>query len=49
MRLSAGRGEYKKTKLKIEESKLARMQKRVDLQMKVRQYHNHLITLREKA
>ena len=48
MRLSAGRGEYKKTKLKIEESQLAQMQKRLDLQVKIRQYYNDLLNLREQ-
>jgi outer membrane protein TolC len=48
MRLSAGRGEYKKAKLKIEESQLARMQKRLDLQVKIRQYHNDLTNLKEQ-
>ncbi|SKB76871.1 TolC family protein [Dyadobacter psychrophilus] len=48
MRLSAGRGEYKKTKLKIEESQLAQMQKRLELQVKIRQYHNDLVNLREQ-
>jgi outer membrane protein TolC len=48
LRLSAGRGEYKKARLKIEESRLAQMQKRLDLQIKIRQYYNELINLKEQ-
>ncbi|WP_031527720.1 TolC family protein [Dyadobacter crusticola] len=48
LRLSAGRGEYKMARLKIEETRLGQMQKQLDLQIKVRQYHNELNVLREQ-
>ncbi|WP_439585836.1 TolC family protein [Dyadobacter bucti] len=46
LRLSAGRGEYKKVQLKIQETRLAQRQKQLDLEVKVRQYYNEFNTLR---
>lgn len=45
LRLSQGRGEYRKAKLKITETRLQRQQKQLDLTNKVRQYFNELTTL----
>ncbi|WP_229216374.1 TolC family protein [Dyadobacter sp. 3J3] len=48
LRLSAGRGEYKKARLKIQETRLGQTQKRLNLEIKVRQYHNELVYLKEQ-
>jgi outer membrane protein TolC len=48
IRLSAGRGEYKKAQLKIQETRLGQMQKQLDLAVKVRQYYNEFSNLREQ-
>ncbi|MEO6282420.1 MAG: TolC family protein [Dyadobacter sp.] len=48
LRLSAGRGEYKMAQLKIQETRLDQTQKQLDLEVKVRQYHNEFNTLREQ-
>ncbi len=48
LRLSAGRGEYRKAKLKITEARLEQAQKQLDLQLKIRQYHNEFSVLKEQ-
>jgi outer membrane protein TolC len=48
LRLSAGRGEYKQAQLKIQETKLRQMQKQVDLEVKVKQYYNEFITVKQQ-
>jgi len=48
LRLSAGRGEYKKAQLKIQETRLGQMQKQLDLEVKVRQYYNEFNALRQQ-
>jgi outer membrane protein TolC len=40
LRLSEGRGEYRKAKLKIEQTELQQLNKRVSLETKLRQYYN---------
>jgi outer membrane protein TolC len=40
LRLSEGRGEYRKAKLKIEQTELQQLNKRIQLQTKLRQYYN---------
>jgi outer membrane protein TolC len=40
LRLSEGRGEYRKAKLKIEQTELAQLAKQVTLQTKLQQYYN---------
>ena len=49
LRLSEGRGEYRKVKLKIQEADLQRSQKLVLVENKVRSYHNELLTLRSQV
>ncbi len=49
LRLSEGRGEYKKAKLKIQETTLQRSQKTVSIENKVRTYYNELLTLRSQV
>lgn len=48
LRLSVGRGEYRKAKLKIMEARLGQAQKQLDLQLKIRQYHNEFSVLKEQ-
>lgn len=48
LRLSAGRGEYRKAGLKIMETRLDQAQKQLDLQVKIRQYHNEYTVLKEQ-
>jgi outer membrane protein TolC len=48
LRLSAGRGEYKKAQLKIQETRLGQSQKQLDLEIKVRQYYNEFNLLKEQ-
>lgn len=48
LRLSLGRGEYKMAKLKIEESTLDLVQKRLNIQLKIKSYYNEFITLRNQ-
>lgn len=45
LRLSQGRGEYKKAKLKIEETNLDQQQKRLQIQLKIKGYFNEFLTL----
>jgi outer membrane protein TolC len=40
LRLSEGRGEYRKARLKIEQTELAKLNKQVTLQTKLQQYYN---------
>ena len=40
LRFSEGRGEYRKAKLKIEQTELQQLNKRVSLEIKMRQYYN---------
>jgi outer membrane protein TolC len=49
LRFSQGRGEYKKAKLKITETKLQQDLKRLMVQNKVKQYFNDLVTLRKQV
>ncbi len=48
LRLSQGRSEYKKSQLKIEETELDINQKRYNIQLKVRSYHNELTALKNQ-
>jgi len=48
LRLSQGRGDYKKAKLKIEETELDLNQKRWMINLKVKTYHNELVNLRNQ-
>jgi len=48
LRLSQGRGEYKKTRLKISETKLQQNLKQLQIENKVRSYYNELNTLRQQ-
>ena len=45
LRLSQGRGEYRKAKLYIQEATLQRSQKILSVENKIRTYHNELVTL----
>lgn len=49
LRLSQGRGEYRKAKLKIQETQLQFNQKIVTVENKVRMYYNELLTLRDQV
>ena len=46
LRLSQGRGEYRKAKLKITETQLQQSQKQRQVENKVRSYYNELVTLK---
>ena len=48
LRLSEGRGEYRKAKLKIEQAKLQQLNKQAALQTKLKQYYNEWRQLREQ-
>jgi len=48
LRLSEGRGEYRKAKLKIEQTELQQLNKQISLQTKLRQYFNEWRQLREQ-
>jgi outer membrane protein TolC len=48
LRLSAGRGEYKQALLKIQETRLQQMQKQLELEIKVKQYYNEFITVKQQ-
>ena len=48
VRLSQGRGEYRKTKLKITETKLQKSQKQLQIENKVKSYYNELVALRSQ-
>lgn len=49
LRLSEGRGEYRKAKLQIQETTLQRIQKTVTVENKIRTYYNELLTLRNQV
>ena len=46
LRLSQGRGEYKKAKLKITETKLQQSQKMLQVENKIKSYFNELVALK---
>jgi outer membrane protein TolC len=49
LRLSEGRGEYRKAKLKIQETELQRNQKTLTVENKIRACYNELLTLRSQV
>jgi outer membrane protein TolC len=49
LRLSAGRGEYRKAKLKITETTLQQKQKSLQVENKVKSYFNELLTLKSQV
>lgn len=49
LRLSQGRGEYRKAKLKIQETELQRSLKTLTMENKVRNSYNELVTLRNQV
>jgi outer membrane protein TolC len=49
LRLSQGRGEYKKAKLKIEETRLMQNQKLLQVEIKVKTYFNELVALQNQV
>ncbi len=49
LRLSQGRGEYRKAKLQIQETELSRNQKTVEVENKVKALHNELKTLQQQV
>lgn len=49
LRLSEGRGNYKKANLKIEEVKLEQSQKRRNIELKIKSYYNEFITLKNQV
>jgi outer membrane protein TolC len=49
LRLSQGRGEYRKAKLVIQEATLQRNQKMLSMENKIRAYHNELVTLQNQV
>ncbi len=49
LRLSQGRGEYRKAKLQIQETELSRNQKTVEVENKVKALHNELQTLQQQV
>ncbi len=49
LRLSQGRGEYRKAKLKITEKQLQQSQKRLQVENKVKSYYNELVTLKSQV
>ena len=49
LRLSAGRGEYKMTKLKIAETQLQQNQKQADVINKVKKYYNQLVNYKAQV
>lgn len=48
LRLSQGRGEYRKAKLKIEENRLEQQRKRLAIELKIKSYYNELVNLRNQ-
>jgi outer membrane protein TolC len=46
---SQGRGEYKKVKLKQEETQILRSQKSLNIELKVKNYYNEFITLKNQV
>lgn len=49
LRLSQGRGEYRKARLMIEETRLQRSQKMLQVETKVKMYFNELATLQQQV
>ncbi len=49
LRLSQGRGEYRKAKLKIRETQLQQSQKQWQVENKVKSYFNELVTLKQQV
>jgi outer membrane protein TolC len=49
LRLSQGRGEYRKAKLKIAETELQQNQKQLQVENKVRSYYNELLALKDQV
>lgn len=49
LRLSQGRGEYRKAKLKITETQLQQRQKQLEVENKVKYYYNELVTLKKQV
>ena len=49
LRLSQGRGEYRKAKLKITETQLQQLQKQLQVETKVKSYFNELVTLKSQV
>ncbi len=49
LRLSQGRGEYRKAKLKITETQLQQSQKQWQVENKVKSYYNELVTLQSQV
>ena len=45
---SQGRGEFKKAKLKLEETEIVRRQKALSINLKVKSYYNEIVTLRNQ-
>jgi outer membrane protein TolC len=48
LRLSQGRGEFRKAKLKITETRLQQSQKQLQIENKVKSYYNELLTLKSQ-
>jgi outer membrane protein TolC len=48
LRLSQGRGDYKKAKLKITETQLQQSQKKLEVETKVKRYYNELLALKKQ-
>ncbi len=48
LRLSQGRGEYRKAKLNITETQLQQSQKQLQIENKVKSYYNELVTLKSQ-
>lgn len=48
LRLSEGRGEYRKAKFKISETQLLQSQKQLQIENKVKSYYNELVTLKSQ-
>ena len=49
LRLSQGRGEYRKAKLKITETHLQQNQKQLEVEIKVKRYFNELVALKSQV
>lgn len=48
LRLSEGRGEYRKAKLKITQTRLQQSQKQLQVENKIKSYYNELVTLKSQ-
>lgn len=49
LRLSKGRGEFRKVKLKLQETTLGQNQKALEIKIKIRSYYNEIITLQKQV